>query len=78
MRSFHDATGRPWQAALLDASYGRLLLVFSAMRGSETRCRDAEGDNRAQAEALLAALDDAGLRDLLAASEPWDPARGGP
>ena len=34
MRSFDDSHGQHWQAALLDGSYGNVMLVFSPMLAS--------------------------------------------
>ncbi|MFO1293280.1 MAG: hypothetical protein U1F07_09410 [Rubrivivax sp.] len=66
MRTFDDPEGRRWQAALLEASYGSFTLCFSPLAGSEMHCRPWPADGRFEAAALLAALDDAALRTLLA------------
>lgn len=76
MRSFTDTRGRAWQAALLDASHGEILLVFSPMHGNGNRASPLGAENLAQAMAELAALDEAGLQRLLEASGPYDPATG--
>ncbi len=76
MRSFDDPLGQRWQAALLEASYGDFVLVFSPLQGSETRQKPLHADNLAEATAALAALDDDGLRALLAEAGPWDPSAG--
>lgn len=72
MRSFDDPHGRHWQAALLEASYGNVMLVLSPMDGTEVVQHLLGSDNLADAEAELAALDDAALAALLAEARPWD------
>lgn len=73
MRTFDDAQGRSWQAALMDASYGGVVLVFGRIGGSEVLQKNLEANvtNITAAEALLAGLDDAGLRAFLAEAVPW-------
>ncbi len=73
MRTFDDLQGRQWQAALMEASFGSVVLVFGRLGGSEVvqKTLDAEAANITAAEALLANLDDAGLRALLAEAAPW-------
>ena len=72
MRSFYDPHGRHWQAALLEASYGNVMLVLSPMDGTEVVQHLLGSDNLADAEGELAALDDAALAALLAEAQPWD------
>jgi hypothetical protein len=67
MRAFQDSQGRRWQAALLEASYGQILLILSD--GVLQAVMSAE--HLAEAEAQLAALDDDALRALLAQAAPW-------
>jgi len=76
MRSFEDADGQRWQAALLEASYGHVMLVFSPLAGTEVRQKLLGADNLSDAGAELAALDDEGLRALLADAAAWDPQAG--
>jgi hypothetical protein len=71
MRSFDDLQGGHWQAALLDASYGNVLLVFSHAGDGDIRQLALPAENLRLAEDDLAAMDDARLRQLLAESEPW-------
>lgn len=78
MRSFEDDQGRLWQAALLDGSYGNVLLIFSLLRGEDLRKQVMQAENLAQAQDQLAVLDEAGLLEALAAADPWDPASDGP
>lgn len=74
MRNFDDLQGNSWSAALLSASYGSIMLIFSPLRGDDTRqLLMASAESREQADAQLAAYDDAELRALLAQSKPWDP-----
>ncbi|MGN6706556.1 MAG: hypothetical protein ACTHJO_10915 [Rhodanobacter sp.] len=71
MRSFEDIHGDHWQAALLDASYGNVRLVFSRAGVGEIRQLALSAENLRVAEDELAAMDDARLRQLLGESEPW-------
>ena len=73
MRTFTNIDGTAWQAALLDGSYGAILLVFSPLRGGEIRQQPMQAENLAEAETLLAALDENGLRQSLSVAEHWDP-----
>ncbi|MFT0533532.1 hypothetical protein ACMHYJ_12000 [Castellaniella hirudinis] len=75
MRIFTDAQGRQWDAALLDASYGNILLIFSARQGQDIRQQLLGADNLAQAENQLAACTDDDLRARLDQAQPWDPTR---
>jgi len=72
VRSFTDAAGRPWQAALLDASYGGVAVVFSPLQGEGHRTCPLAAAHLAEAMTVFAALDDAGLRRLLAAAAADD------
>lgn len=72
MRNFLDPDGRRWQAAPLYASYGQMLLVFSAMEGGAILHQPMAADTLAQAEDELAQLDDGALRTLLQQAQPWD------
>ena len=73
MRTFDDALGRPWQAALQEASYGSIALVFSPLHGDGLRRLPMPVQTLTEAEAELAALDEAALRGLLDKAQPWDP-----
>ncbi len=73
MRSFEDGQGRGWQAALLDGSYGKVMLVFSALAGDELRCAEFSVENQAEGSARLARLELVELRELLAQAPPWRP-----
>ncbi|WP_322996852.1 hypothetical protein [Castellaniella sp.] len=75
MRSFNDASGQQWDAALLDASYGNILLIFSARRGQDNRQLLLAAENQAQAEAQLAAYSDDELCAQLNQAQAWDPTR---
>lgn len=77
MRTFDDPQGRRWQAALLEASYGHIMLLFDSIEGSEVRQKLLDADHLAEAEAWLPTLGDDALRALLAQSSPWDPATSG-
>ena len=72
MRSFDDSEGRRWQAALLEASYGHVMLVLSPMDGTDVVQHLLAADNLADAELEMAALDDAGLHQQGVQAKPWD------
>lgn len=73
MRTFNDAHGDQWQVALMEGSYGDVALMFGRLGGGEVlqRTLAAEAANFAQAEALMAQLDEAGLRAFLAEATVW-------
>ena len=71
MRSFDDGQGRLWQAAVLDASYGSMLLVFSHTGDGGVRQIAMAAENMRLAEQQLAEMDESQLRRLLAESTPW-------
>ncbi len=71
MRSFDDEHGGHWQAALLEASFGNILLIFSRVGGEGVLHKTLETANYHEAEQWLAGSDDAALRASLAAAEPW-------
>lgn len=71
MRSFDDARGQHWQAALMEASFGNVLMIFSRIGVDGVRHVALEAANFAEAEAMLAAVDDTRLRELLAQAKPW-------
>jgi hypothetical protein len=73
MRTFDDTQGQHWQAALMEASFGGVVLVFGRIGGNEVlqKALDAEAANLDAAEQLLANLDEAGLRAFLAEAVPW-------
>lgn len=78
MRTFDDGQGQHWQAALLEASYGHIMLLFSPLAGGgEVRQKLLDADHLAEAEQWLPTLDDEALRALLAQASPWDPATSG-
>lgn len=73
MRSFDDSHGQHWQAALLDGSYGNVMLVFSPMQSGMIRRRPLQVSTMAEAMAMLAGLDEDGLRAMLLEADPWEP-----
>lgn len=77
MRTFDDSHGNPWQAALLEASYGNVTLLFTPMHGHDTRQQMMSAEDMAEAQAQLAKLDDEALRTMLAEAQPWNPGTGG-
>ncbi len=70
MRAFDDEEGGHWQAAVLDASYGNALLVFSQIGGSGVLKSDLYAANLAEAMQIVAAMDEAELRSALAQAVP--------
>lgn len=73
MRNFDDAQGGHWQAALIEGSFGDVALVFGRIGGDQVLMRSmrAEAANFGEAEQVLAKLDEAGLRAMLAEAKPW-------
>lgn len=72
MRAFKDDQGERWQAALMQGSYGHILLLFSPMSRSEARQILMDANYMAEAGERLAQLTDDQLRALLKDSQPWD------
>ena len=72
MRNFDDAQGHRWQATMLQASYGTVLVIFSRMDSDEVLKNTLDAVNLFDAEKLLADMDEAGLRAALAGAVPWN------
>lgn len=77
MRTFDDSRGNSWQAALLEASYGNITLLFTLMHGHDIRQQMMWAEDMAEAQAQLAQLDDEALRTMLAEAQPWNAGAGG-
>jgi hypothetical protein len=73
MRTFQDDTGRYWDAAVSEESYGVQRLIFAARQGNEMRSRELEVYSRADAEQWLLGLEVPELRELLASAVAWRP-----
>lgn len=73
VRTFDDSEGRRWQAAVLDASYGVILLVFSPLQGDGIRRSQLQVVNLAEGLDWIAAADEDMLRAQLGDAFPWDP-----
>jgi hypothetical protein len=73
MRTLTDSQGNVWQAALLEASYGSVALLFSPLRGSDIRSWEMPADTLAEAEQLFAGMADDALRTALSEAQPWSP-----
>ncbi|HET7300432.1 MAG TPA: hypothetical protein VFJ01_07235 [Oleiagrimonas sp.] len=73
MRTFIDNQGKRWHAALLEASYGNIMLVFSPLQGDGIRQQLLGVENLAEGEMLFAELDNAGLVAMLDDAAPWNP-----
>ncbi len=71
MRSFEDAKGGRWQAALMEASFGNVLVIFSRIGGDGVLQKPLDAANYHEAEQLLADADESLLRNLLASARPW-------
>lgn len=71
MRSFDDDRGGHWQAALLEASFGNVLVIFSRIGGDGVLHAPLDSANFHEAEQLLADADVTQLRSLLASAKPW-------
>lgn len=71
MRSFEDTQGGHWQAALLEASFGNVMMVFSPLGADGARKTALDAANLHEAEQLLADADETALRQLLAQAVPW-------
>lgn len=74
MRTFDDADGKRWQAAVLDASYGVIWLVFSPLQGDGVCRSQLPVVNLAEGLDWIAAADDAALQASLLDAIVWDPA----
>lgn len=73
MRNFDDAKGSHWQAALIEGSFGDVVLVFGRIGDGQVLMRSmrTEAANFGEAEQVLAKLDEASLRTMLAEAKPW-------
>lgn len=71
MRSFDDDQGHHWQAALLEASFGNVMLVFSRIGGEGVLRKTLDTANYDEAQQWLAGADASALQALLAEAEPW-------
>jgi hypothetical protein len=71
MRSFEDEHGGRWQAALLEASFGNVMLIFSRIGGDGVLHAPLDTANFSEAEQLLAGADEDALKGWLAKAQPW-------
>lgn len=72
MHTFEDEQGQAWQVAVLDASFGSVMLVFSRHGSTDLLKGDLYAADVAEAREMLAAMDDAELRSRLAEAVPVD------
>ena len=72
MRSFDDAQGDRWEAAMLDASYGIMLVIFSRVGSDEVLKNELDAASLFDAEQMLASMDEASLRATLLEAVPWN------
>jgi hypothetical protein len=71
MRTLDDEHGDHWQAALLEASFGNVLLIFSRIGGEGVLHKTLDTANYHEAEQWLAGADEAALRAMMDKAEPW-------
>lgn len=71
MRSFSDGDGHTWQADVIEASYGSMIMLFSRLGSFELYQSALATDNRLLAESEIAALSEMELRTRLKEAEPW-------
>ncbi|MGH8129145.1 MAG: hypothetical protein ACRETC_12455 [Gammaproteobacteria bacterium] len=72
MRSFDDERGGHWQAALMEASFGNVLMVFGRIGAEGVLHTTLDSANFHEAEQLLAGVGEERLRSLLAEAKPWN------
>jgi hypothetical protein len=72
MRSFDDERGGHWQAALMEASFGNVLLVLTKIGAEGVLRAPLDAANFREAQAWLAGADEERLRALLAEAKPWN------
>lgn len=71
MRSFNDSNGQEWQADVMDASYGNMLMLFWRLGSFDMFKTPLNAGNHLAAEHEVAAFSDDELRTRLASAEPW-------
>lgn len=71
MRSFNDADGGHWQAALMEASFGNATLVLSRIGGDGVRLKPMSTANFDEASHWLAEVTDDELRRCLDEATPY-------
>ena len=73
MRTIVDTSGRHWDVAVSEESYGVQRLLFAIRGGNELRAHELDVSGRQQAEQLLLQLTEPELRSLLAGAQLWHP-----
>jgi hypothetical protein len=74
VRTFADDAGRGWDVVAGRESWGAIVAIFVPRAGqAEVRQAILEATSYGEAEAVLGALDEARLRELLRDSEPKSP-----
>lgn len=71
MRSFDDAAGRHWQAALMQASFGNVLVIFSRIGGDEVLAKSLDTADYEEAGRVLADAREERLCELLTIARPF-------
>ena len=71
VRSFDDACGGHWQAALMEASFGSTLLILSRTSGDGVLVKPLHTANFGEAEHWLAEAGEAELRQCLDEGKPF-------
>lgn len=71
MRSFSDSNGQVWQADVMDASYGNMLMLFWRLGSFDVFKSRLQASNHLSAEHEVAAFSEEELRSRLETAEPW-------
>lgn len=71
MRSFDDEHGSHWQAALMEASFGNIFLVFTRIGAEGVLHCPLDSANLHEAERWLAGAGEERLCALLAGAKPF-------
>ncbi len=72
MRSLIDAEGRAWDVTLGRGSWGAVVLLFAPRAEGGVRVAPLASETVRDAERELAEMPEEGLREQLAASQPWE------
>lgn len=73
MRTFEDATGCRWDAAVTAASYGSQQLIFAARNSNQLRSCELVLNSYYEAEQMLLHMSEAELRQWLEKASEWRP-----
>lgn len=73
MRTFEDSSGRRWDVAVSEESYGTQRLIFAVRGERALRAQELALGSRFEAEQWLLARSDEELRALLETAPAWHP-----